>query len=426
MGTRTPAAPPGPALTPLPCDGFDRSQMKPTLGAALLALVFDYPLHACIFGFLRWAAPLLQLGKYFVVTRYDDVLEVLSRDRDFAVPWAAKMEELTDGENFVLGMPRGARYKQSYEQLATAFPREDVTRIVQPRAGQISEDKLAGIRRMDVIQDLMWAVPTQLTGEYYGIPIADAKEFAFWTVAVSRYLFGPPSAGPDDLARVAAGCLRAAIRQGIARAKAGANKGAVLPRLIEAQRRTPDIMTDEVITAQLFGMVLGFIPTNLIASGNIIDTLLRFPEFMAQARAAAFADDDQRLWLCLQEALRFRFINPGTWRVCAARTTIAAGTSRATVVPAGAILLVSAQSAMFDRREIELPRQFNPNRPPEDYLTFGYGQHWCIGAYIAMAQITATFKALLLKKGLRRADGADGRLRRITIYPAYMAVEFGS
>jgi cytochrome P450 len=84
------------------------------------------------------------------------------------------------------------------------------------------------------------------------------------------------------------------------------------------------------------------------------------------------------------------------------------------------------QSAMFDGRRIKLPREFNPSRPAEDYLTFGYGQHWCIGAYIAMAQITATFKALLLKKGLRRASGREGRLRRITIYPAYLQVEFDS
>jgi cytochrome P450 len=156
----------------------------------------------------------------------------------------------------------------------------------------------------------------------------------------------------------------------------------------------------------------------------MVDTLLRFPEFMAQARAAALANDDQRLWLCLQEALRFRFINPGTWRACPAGATIAEGTARATRLPAGAVVLASAQSAMFDERSVRLPREFNPGRPAEDYLTFGYGQHWCIGAYIAMAQITATFKALLAKDGLRPASGSDGRLRRITIYPAYLAVEF--
>ena len=57
-------------------------------------------------------------------------------------------------------------------------------------------------------------------------------------------------------------------------------------------------------------------------------------------------------------------------------------------------------------------------------MVFGYGQHWCLGAYIAIAQITQTFKALLLKPGLRRAPGDAGKLRTITVYPAHLTVEF--
>lgn len=434
MASHAPTAPDGPvpkSHKPLPCGGFKRSLMKPTRASALLAHFLDYPWHARLFGLLRWAAPIFRvpLTNVFVVTRYDDVLEVLSRDQDFPVPWAGKMKGLTDGENFVLGMPRDAKYKLSYEQLARVFPRQDVGTIIRPQAARISKDrvdKLASAKKKedkDVIQKLMWAVPTELTGKYYGIPLSSPEEFAFCTVAASGYVFGPPSEKSDPQALAAAGCLRDAIHHGLKQAKEGKNDGTVMARLVEEQRRNRNV-TDEVITAQLFGMVLGFIPTNLIASGNIIDTLLRFPAFMEQARKAADDDDDQRLWLCLQEALRFRFINPGSWRICARASALAAGTSRATVIPAGASVLASMQSAMFDPQKIKLPHKFNPNRPAEDYLTFSYGQHWCVGAYIAMAQITETFKALLTRPGLRRADGPDGTLRRITIYPAFMQVEF--
>ena len=422
-----------PARMPLPCAKFDRLQMKTAAGlGSMLNWLLDYPRHAWLFWFLRWAAPVFRvpLTKVFIVTRYDDVREVLGRDAAFPVPWDEKMEGLTDNQNFVLGMARDnparkEHYERSYEQLASVFKREDIDAFFNVRAAEVSAQKLAGRKSMDIIQDLMWAVPTQLTEDYYGIPIPDKSQFAYCTVAVSGYLFGPPNSPSDDtqLARAAAGCVRGAIADGISLARAAVarnthRKDQVLPRLIQQGA------SDEVITAQLFGMILGFIPTNLIASGNIIDTLFRQPQFMAAALAAVRDNDDQRLWHCLQEALRFRFINPGAWRRCApGGATIAAGTPRETRIPEGATLLVSLQSAMFDERRVKLPREFNILRPPEDYLVFGYGQHWCIGAYMAMAQITQTFKALLSRKALRRAAGPSGELRRITIYPASMTVE---
>jgi cytochrome P450 len=424
-------------LTPLSCDRFDRSLMAASANG-LLSRLLDYPAHRWIFRLLRWLAPVFRLpladfgplareplADVYVVTRYDDVREVLARNDDFPVPWAEKMEALTDGENFVLGMPDDDRYRLSYAQLATVFMREDVPQYLVRRAAEISAERLAGKKSLDVIQDLMWAVPTQLTGEYYGIPMPDRAQFAFWTVAISGHLFGPPFVKPQASPRAAAGCLRAAIDEGIAQAKSEVAKGMqrehhVLHRLVRLG------VSDEVIRAQLFGMVLGFIPTNLIASGNILDTLLRFPAFMEAARAAALEDDDERLWRCLQEALRFRYINPGAWRRCRPEgATIAAGTRRQARIPGGAYLLVSVQSAMFDERRIKLPGEFDPERPAEDYMVFGYGQHWCIGAFIAIAQITQTFKALLRHEGLRRAGGPSGQLRRINIYPAYMTVELG-
>ena len=56
-------------------------------------------------------------------------------------------------------------------------------------------------------------------------------------------------------------------------------------------------------------------------------------------------------------------------------------------------------------------------------MVFGYGLHWCIGVFLAKAQITQTFKPLL-KRGIRRADGPEGQLRTIGLMPAHLTVEF--
>ncbi len=119
---------------------------------------------------------------------------------------------------------------------------------------------------------------------------------------------------------------------------------------------------------------------------------------MKAAQNAARADDDDRLWRCLRETMRFRNFNLGPFRMCGpGGYTLAAGTSRATHFAAGTGILASTQSAMFDRRRIAKPRHFDPKRAAEDYLMFGLRPALVSGASIAAAQITQTFKALLRK-----------------------------
>ena len=226
------------------------------------------------------------------------------------------------------------------------------------------------------------------------------------------------------MAREASNGFRALIRHSIQETRKGNGRGVVLPRLVDMQKRGVPGLTDEVMEAHLFGMVTGFVPTNLLVGGNILETLLRKERFMARTRAAARADDDGLLWRCLQEALRFRFFNPGPFRVCAQDYTLAAGTGRETRIAKGDKLVVMTPSAMFDPRRVACPHEFNPDRPADDYLIFGYGQHWCLGAYIAIAQLRQTFKALLAKPGLQRAPGDDGQLKYITVYPANLWLEF--
>jgi cytochrome P450 len=171
-------------------------------------------------------------------------------------------------------------------------------------------------------------------------------------------------------------------------------------------------------------MITGFVPTNTMAAGHMLEMLLRRPKFMAAAKEAALAGDDERLTRCLFEAMRFMPLNPGPFRICATDYTVAAGTARETTIKRGTKLLAATESAMFDNRRVVRPRTFNPDRPPTDYMLFGHALHWCVGAYIAQAQITQTFKALLVQKRLRPATGRNGKLKTLGPFPWHLTVEF--
>ncbi|WP_418314702.1 cytochrome P450 [Piscinibacter sakaiensis] len=433
------------------CSGFDPEWLeRPNWNARAFNWVTSYPVHR-VLAFLGLLTPVLPMvvWRAQLFLRNGDVRQVLSRSDLFPVPWHWKMIEVTGGHehggrNFVLGMKPGDEYRLSYEQIARVFPLSDVKHVgkLSAKAASNIVKSLANGQPFDAIEDLITAVPTRMCAQYYGLKIAtpDANNaqpspaevmFAKWTLVVSSYLFAPPFTRQDDegtrQAQAAAHCLRRVIRDSIETARTDPPPtDTAMAQFLKLQAADPDHVTDDVIHAQLFGKVLGFIPTNVLAGGNILETLLKRPDFMARARNAALADDDRLLWQCLREALRFRNINLGPFREVGPQGY----TVRRRFLPdcrlkPGTPVLASTQAAMFDPRVVKRPGAFDPDRPDDDYLVFGVGQHWCVGAYIAIAQLTQTFKPLLRREALEPVEGKRGKLQRFGAYPLHLQARFG-
>ena len=395
--------------------------------ARLAQWVLDDP--EWLFSILRrfWPIPHLPFTSWWMVTRFDDVKEVLAQDQVFEVPFGRKITELNCGPNYLLGMQAGEAYWRQQELVMAAFRLDDVATTVIPKTREFAARTIKrSPGRLDAIQDLVTRIPVMLCQHYYGIAIEDKVKFAQYTIAMSTYMFGATNKPAYRRAALAgAEQVRRIVDQAIAEAKRmPTSGGTVLARLVDMQRNGAADLTDSVIRAILIGMIDGFVPTNTMAGGHILEMLLRKPVFMARAQAAASADDDALLKRCLFEAMRFKPLNPGPFRSCAEDYTIASGTARATLVRRGARVLVGTQSAMFDERRVDEPYAFNPDRPPSNYMLFGYGLHWCVGAFIAEAQIIQTMKPLLLKNGLRRAPGSAGRLELLGAFPEHLFVEF--
>ena len=279
-------------------------------------------------GVLRKALPLFRVPRFYtIVTRFAHVQEVLAREEVFQVPFATRMSHLIAGPKFVLAMQDGDEYRLQRREIMQAFRLEDVAARIAPRsaglAAQIVEQSGG---RIDAVEELLTRVPTILCREYYGLNVQDPKLFAQWTLAVSAYVFGSPWGKRDRhtaTAQTAANCLGALIDESIRNARrAGDRSTTIVARLVGMQEKGNGYPTDDVIRTELFGMIVGFVPTNTIASGNILEMLLRRGDFMEAAQAAARADDDERLWRCLFETLRFKPINSGLFRECVKDHTI--------------------------------------------------------------------------------------------------------
>ena len=405
-------------------DDFDPTLLQSNgIAARIVEWVVRHPFALMAFARLFWPIPTFK--GWAIVTRYDDVAEALQNDKAIAVPFGDQIKTLNGGPNFVLGMADGPEYQTLHKATVGVFPREDNAAIIGPMAYHEASNLLELAEgRIDGVRGLLTLVPTRICEKYYGLTIPDEANFARWTIAMSSYMFGNPNNDPNlEKAAIAAGALVGPIMDdAITKAKMAPTADTIAARLVRQQAENAAAMPDETIRAILIGMVTGFVPTNTMASGHMLDLLLDRPDWMAQAKQAALRDDDGLLQRCLFEAMRFWPLNPGPFRVAAEDVTLAAGTRRAKTIKKGTKMLVSTQSAMFDPRRVEHPNRFDPDRKPVDYMLMGFGLHWCIGAPLAYAQITQTFKPLLKRHNLRRAPGKAGKMTRFGPFPESLMV----
>lgn len=384
-----------------------------------------------ILGLFRTFWPIPSAFGWAAVTRYDDVAEVLTRSDVFEVPFGAEIARLNDGEipgtPFLLGIDDKAAHERQLKLLVQAFKREDAENCVKPVSFKFATEKVGGVKKngsIDAIQELITAVPLEVCRKYFGVEeIEDPQKFADATIDVSGHLFGFPPINPDPDIDKAAAYMRAVVNRAIKREiDTPSRSDTVLARLVKRYQHAE--LTREHVRAFLIGMIVGFVPTNTMSGGHILEMLLQKKKFMKAARAAVEAGDDDLLKHCLFEAMRFKPHNIGVFRVCSGDHTIAADTSRAKTIKSGTKVLASTLSAMFDPRQLNRPGEFNPRRPASDYMLFGYGMHWCAGVYIAQAQITQMFKAMLARPGLRPARGASGRMKLRGLFPDHLHVQW--
>ena len=64
-------------------------------------------------------------------------------------------------------------------------------------------------------------------------------------------------------------------------------------------------------------------------------------------------------------------------------------------VATGDTVCVFYPSANRDETVFKDPYKFDIERNPNDYLTFGFGAHFCLGTNLARAELKAALKALL-------------------------------
>jgi|HubBroStandDraft_1064217.scaffolds.fasta_scaffold10487_4 cytochrome P450 len=392
------------------------------------------------FALLRAFQPNLSLSQVLVksypntgttiVSRRVDVREVLERDDVFEVVYKPRMEMITGGANFFLGMQDSADYSRDTTNMRMAMRRTDLPAIVQPFVAKAAGDIVAAAPGViDVPETLALPVAARLLDAYFGLPGPSEAEMIDWTTTLFWYLFIDLGADPtlDAKAAAAAASLRAYIDGAIAARKAsGAAKDDILGRCLALQAEGAPGMDDLGIRNNMIGLLIGELPTTSCAAVRALDQLLARPAALASAQAAARAGNADAVAQHVYEGLRFAPVNPVIYRRAAQDTWVADGTLRARHIKAGTMVMASNLSAMFDPLDLPSPNAFRADRPWDAYMLWGFGLHTCFGDHLNRVTLPGLLTPLLTQPNLRRAPGPTGQIDTGgTPFPVHFNVAWG-
>ena len=376
---------------------------------------------------LRRLAPVLRVGNRVLVADHAGVAEVLSRDRDFTIAEVNRERMERWSGSFILGMDRGEVYGREAAILRRAASVDDLERIrtlVRTAAGDLI-DRARPAGRIDVVGGFARVAATRVVADYFGAPGHDDESTMRWMRTMFDAVFLDDGPRARQTAELALGEQRPYMEALISARRTAVNAGEpvpddVLTRLVSMGSDEP-WLDDDAVRRNLNGLIVGALDTTSKAVTHAVYELLRHPDALRGAREAALAGDLETVRRYAWEALRFRPHGPILQRHCAADTTLGGRRKR---VPAGSRVWALAGSGMFDRSAFPRPRQVRTDRPEDRYLHFGHGLHACFGRHINAVQVPELVAALVRLPGLRRAQGADGRISYDGPFPDRLVVEF--
>ena len=315
------------------------------------------------------------------------------------------------GQPFFLGMDDTPEYLPGATAMRQVIRADDIPALAA-KAEAMAEAIVAGAGgQLEVVDELVRQVTFDLFRDYFGVTDPPGGDLRVWATRLFEFQFADD--GTEELrgrgrARSARRCAPISMPRSPAAKPRPTARTTCWPLPRACRRKGEPGYSDVEIRTGLMGMIVGGPPQPPMVVPQALEQLLRRPEALAGAQAAARANDDALpRRLCLRgDALRSA--RPGAAARRVEDGIIAAGTKRQTKVPKGAKVLVGFSSAMMDARRLEEPYEFRPGRLPHEYIHFGYGLHQCFGMHINQAMLPLMLKPLLKRPNLRRA----GKLRK--------------
>jgi cytochrome P450 len=367
------------------------------------------------FAKMRDEAPVLwsDKGKYWLVTRYDDVNAVL-RDLQYEKgfnrwktfdPILKLFPHLAEQLNFrgksMLNQnpPDHTRLRSLVNKAFTPAMVNDMRQHIQEIADGLL-DAVADKGQMDLIADFAFVLPVTVIAEMLGIPPADRDKFKDWSHGLTEAL--EPSAAAGKLLH-AAQCNKelTAYLKPLVEERRKNPKDDLISALVQAEEEGSKLSELELMANLVLLLVAGHETTvNLI--GNSMLALMRHQDQFDMLKAQPDLMDS-----AVDELLRFD--SPVQMIRRNAGSALELGGQQ--IAEDDTVILLPG-SANHDPAQFESPETLDITRKNNKYLSFGSGIHHCLGSSLAKAEGKIALTTLMqrLPNIKLRSDDLEYRL----------------
>lgn len=345
---------------------------------------------------LRDEAPVWYNEKYnyWVLSRYDDVLQASQDWETFSSAWGTVLELMGDQPgNSALMINNDPPYHQQLRQVVARqfYPasiarfekeiREMVIGHVQP---------LEGRAEFDFVQDFGRWIPMDAISMLLGIPKEDRRQINQWADDSLFRAEGDETTSARGMAAMTA--VHQYFRRILADRKAHPQDD-LLSELTHAQIELADGSKRPISDRESFEfMILISLAGNetvarLLSNAGVL--LARHPEQRQKLRA-----NPSLIPQAIDELLRFEPPSPIQFR----RVVKEVELHGVTLKPGDNVALLTA-AATRDDRHWDNPEVFDVERPSKRHVTFGYGVHACLGANLARLESRIALEEVLARLG---------------------------
>ncbi len=314
----------------------------------------------------------------YSVTTFGDVETVLRDGQRFSSSINAEHIGQYMGE-LILAMD--GQEHRSYRNLvahafrASALERWDET-LVRPTINRLLDD-IAPLGRADLVAAITSKYPVQVICGLVGVPLEDSAQFHQWAEQINT--------GP--------------LHPEVGMAASRAMRDYLAP-IVEDRRQHPrDDLISDLVHAEIDGerltdeKIYGFLrlllpagaETTFRVMGNALTALVTHPELMTRVRA-----DRSLLPALIEETLRWETSVTQVSRVAAVDTEVGG-----CPIPKGAAISVITASANHDEARYDHADEFDLDRPVQNHLAFGTGQHQCLGMHLARLELRVGLDLIL-------------------------------
>ncbi len=317
---------------------------------------------------------------FWVVSRYDDAMAVFRDSERFSVEQGNMLATLLNGGDSAAGrmlaVTDGARHREVRKLMARAFsPRVlgSVTERVSQRIDLLVRRWTTGAE-FDFAAEIAEHIPIGTICDLLDIPAGDRPEL----LALSKLVLSSDEGTPDQQDMVIARNEMLLYFTDLAMQRQGKPGDGVVSTLVNS------FLSFEEVVLNCYSLLIGGDESSRLSSVGAVQALARHPE-----QWTALRDRRATVESAVEEVLRWT--TPPMHFGRRARVDVDLGGQH---IRAGDAVTVWASSANRDERVFDQPMRFDLNRTPNRHLTFGFGNHFCLGAYLGRVQLAAVLESL--------------------------------